>query len=157
MSDLGCVCNTLKCEEDLNDSVTNIEDTWEPCSLPQQRERYATYRGSQSTTEPHTDAVTGTSSVDSTSADVDQKDLEERMTQLDYVFTRITELIVSQFEVQSPRRKKDTRIWDLIVSVPDHCLSFYFIKCSDKEGILKSYCSDKTRRYIRTGTADREI
>ena len=21
------------------------------------------------------------------------------------------------------------RIWDLIVSVPDHCLSFYFSKC----------------------------
>ena len=30
------------------------------------------------------------------------------------------------------------RIWDLIVSVPDHCLSFYFIKTSHVE--LSSIC-----------------
>ena len=25
------------------------------------------------------------------------------------------------------------RIWDLIVSVPDHCLSFYFVDCECRQ------------------------
>ena len=33
------------------------------------------------------------------------------------------------------------RIWDLIVSVPDHCLSFYFTKGHNKEYQYKSYGS----------------
>ena len=28
------------------------------------------------------------------------------------------------------------RIWDLIVSVPDHCLSFYFIQIHDLKDIV---------------------
>ena len=33
-------------------------------------------------------------------------------------------------------------MWDLIVSVPDHCLSFYFVSCSCRSIVIHiiSYC-----------------
>ena len=39
------------------------------------------------------------------------------------------------------RLYKPKLVWDLIVSVPDHCLSFYFVeeKCQLKWGILLCY------------------
>ena len=31
-------------------------------------------------------------------------------------------------------------MWDLIVSVPDHCLSFYFRECTCDAGSVKLIC-----------------
>ena len=35
-------------------------------------------------------------------------------------------------------------MWDLIVSVPDHCLSFYFSNWKDKVRFVKSLFSNRT-------------
>ena len=35
-------------------------------------------------------------------------------------------------------------MWDLIVSVPDHCLSFYFSMNSDTEGVLLTFKTNVT-------------
>ena len=37
-------------------------------------------------------------------------------------------------------------MWDLIVSVPDHCLSFYFVKYS----ISRRLCDPYTGRFAKT-------
>ena len=36
----------------------------------------------------------------------------------------------------------ESGIWDLIVSVPDHCLSFYFVMKLGASGATKGYCND---------------
>ena len=33
----------------------------------------------------------------------------------------------------------EDRMWDLIVSVPDHCLSFYFVLASSKLGNVRNH------------------
>ena len=40
-------------------------------------------------------------------------------------------------------------MWDLIVSVPDHCLSFYFGLIHAQE---KRYCQNKTQLHYNFGS-----
>ena len=41
------------------------------------------------------------------------------------------------------------RIWDLIVSVPDHCLSFYFAVQGKKWNKIQEKKSTKSKRYVK--------
>ena len=43
------------------------------------------------------------------------------------------------------------RMWDLIVSVPDHCLSFYFSSKSELCKEVKSICQLKSAEYTQPG------
>ena len=44
------------------------------------------------------------------------------------------------------------RIWDLIVSVPDHCLSFYFSKFMISIALLEKFAVKLLLRALRSAT-----
>ena len=51
--------------------------------------------------------------------------------------------VIMEFSVLNPRSDSgfEDRMWDLIVSVPDHCLSFYFTELAKEFRMVNRICA----------------